>query len=128
MIVRVNNLIFSLSPPAKNSNRAPQVSLSPSFLVEGRVLPDELSEASVLRTERKEKGGERYEARWLGLGGYFPKGFGKGEVSCCMWDSGWEKKKRILKSMSVDHMPLQGICAEIISSCYEMQAFSLSWA
>lgn len=61
--------------------------------MEGPALPDELSWASVLRAERKVKGGERYEAHWLERGGYFLKGFEKGEVNCCMWDNGWDFAK-----------------------------------
>lgn len=41
-----------------------------------------------------------------------------------MWDSGWEKKKEILKNMPVDHMPLQGVWPEMTSGYYEMQALN----
>lgn len=77
-----------------------------------------------LENWEERKWGRKIQARWLGLGGCFLKGFEKGEVSCCLWDSGWEKKKELLKNMPVDRMPLQGVWAEMTSGCYEMQALN----
>lgn len=83
-----------------------------------------------MRAERERKGGESREAWWLGLGGCFVQGFEKGEVSHCLWDGGWKGQWDLEKS-AWGHMPLQGIWAEIMSGCCDMQALnhgaSQSW-
>lgn len=84
---------LSLRSTCKGEFRlCPVVSLFPPFSVEGPASPDELLQAFVMRIEKKEEG--KGERKHTGPD-RFSEGFAKWDVSCCVWASGWEKKKKV---------------------------------